>query len=56
MVEATPEVPGSGRRSLRALALSGTQPGRPLTTRQFARLFQETVKKAGITAGWYHLR
>ena len=24
-------------------------PGRPLTTRQFARLFQETVRKAGIT-------
>jgi site-specific recombinase XerD len=27
----------------------GRNPGRPLTTRQFARLFQETVKKAGIT-------
>ena len=27
----------------------GRTPGRPLTTRQFARLFQETVKKAGIT-------
>jgi site-specific recombinase XerD len=26
----------------------GRNPGRPLTTRQFARLFQETVKKAGI--------
>jgi len=27
----------------------GRNPGRPLTTRQFARLFQETVNKAGIT-------
>ena len=27
----------------------GRNPGQPLTTRQFARLFQETVKKAGIT-------
>jgi len=27
----------------------GRNPGRPLSTRQFARLFQETVKKAGIT-------
>ncbi|MFQ5745392.1 MAG: tyrosine-type recombinase/integrase [Acidobacteriota bacterium] len=27
----------------------GRNRGRPLTTRQFARLFQETVKKAGIT-------
>ncbi len=27
----------------------GRHAGRPLTTRQFARLFQETVKKAGIT-------
>ena len=27
----------------------GRNAGRPLTTRQFARLFQETVKKAGIT-------
>ncbi len=27
----------------------GRNPGRPLTTRQFARLFQETLKKAGIT-------
>jgi len=27
----------------------GRNLGRPLTTRQFARLFQETVKKAGIT-------
>jgi site-specific recombinase XerD len=27
----------------------GRTPGRALTTRQFARLFQETVKKAGIT-------
>jgi integrase/recombinase XerD len=27
----------------------GRTPGLPLTTRQFARLFQETVKKAGIT-------
>ena len=27
----------------------GRNPGRPLTTRQFARLFRETVKKAGIT-------
>ena len=28
---------------------SGRNLGRPLTTRQFARLFQKTVKKAGIT-------
>jgi site-specific recombinase XerD len=27
----------------------GRNAGRPLTTRQFARLFQETVRKAGIT-------
>jgi site-specific recombinase XerD len=27
----------------------GRNAGQPLTTRQFARLFQETVKKAGIT-------
>jgi site-specific recombinase XerD len=27
----------------------GRKAGQPLTTRQFARLFQETVKKAGIT-------
>lgn len=27
----------------------GRNPGRPLSTHQFARLFQETVKKAGIT-------
>jgi integrase/recombinase XerD len=27
----------------------GRNPGRPLTTRQLSRLFQETVKKAGIT-------
>ena len=27
----------------------GRNAGRPLTTRQFARLFQETVKRAGIT-------
>ncbi len=31
------------------LLFPGRQSGRPLTTRQFARLFQETVKKAGIT-------
>ncbi len=31
------------------LLFPGRHAGRPLTTRQFARLFQETVKKAGIT-------